>query len=198
MVTSMSTNTNGNTVSVINGATNTVIATISVGRYPYGICYNSANGYIYVSNSGDNTVSVINGATNTVIATISVGSSPGAYVTTRLKVTSTYPIMAPTQYQSSMEPRTLSLQQYLWVVVPGAYVTTRLKVTSTYPIMALAQYQSSMEPQNTVIATISVGSGPKGICYDPANGYIYVSNNGASTVSVINGATSTVIATISG
>jgi len=63
-----------NTVSVINSATNTVIATIPVGKGPARVTYDPSNGYIYVADVGSNTVSVINGTT--VIATIPVGSEP--------------------------------------------------------------------------------------------------------------------------
>jgi len=49
------------TVSVINGATNTVIATIPVGTWPVGVAYDPSNGYIYVTNFDSGTVSVING-----------------------------------------------------------------------------------------------------------------------------------------
>ncbi|MFP3203272.1 MAG: hypothetical protein RXR43_13950, partial [Sulfolobus sp.] len=37
---------------------------------------------------------------------------------------------------------------------------------------------------------------PWGIAYDPSNGYLYVADCGSGTVSVINGTTNTVIATI--
>jgi len=40
------------------------------------------------------------------------------------------------------------------------------------------------------------GMGPAGVAYDPSNGYIYVTNVFSGTVSVINGATNAVIATI--
>jgi len=70
------TNYNSNTVSVINGATNIVVASINVGSNPKGVAFDSAKGYVYVANSGSNNVSVINGATNKVIASISVGSDP--------------------------------------------------------------------------------------------------------------------------
>src|SRR3989339_812029 len=54
----------------------TVVSTISVGSYPYGVGVNSSTNRIYVANHDSNTVSVIDGATNTVISTISVGSKP--------------------------------------------------------------------------------------------------------------------------
>ena len=68
-------------VSVINPATNTVIATIPVGPQPGGVAVNPTGpnaGDIDVANIGSDTVSVINPATNTVIATIAVGSQPSS------------------------------------------------------------------------------------------------------------------------
>ena len=64
------------TVTVINGLTNTVDTTVTVGGHPEFLVINPVTNKIYVSNRHDNTVSVINGATQTVIATISVGSHP--------------------------------------------------------------------------------------------------------------------------
>lgn len=64
-----------NTVSVIDGETNTVIDTIDVGRAPYGVAYNYDNHNVYVTNGGGG-VSVIDGETNTVIDTIDVGQGP--------------------------------------------------------------------------------------------------------------------------
>jgi YVTN family beta-propeller protein len=70
-----------NNVSVINGATNTVIASINVGfSGPFGVAFDSNNGYVYVTNVNSNNVSVINGATNTVIASINVGLNPRGVV----------------------------------------------------------------------------------------------------------------------
>ena len=70
------TNSGDSTVSVIDTATNTVIATIAVGTTPRGLTFDSANNMVYVTNSGDNTVSAIDTATNTVIGTIAVGVDP--------------------------------------------------------------------------------------------------------------------------
>jgi DNA-binding beta-propeller fold protein YncE len=46
-------------VSVINPATNTVVATIPVGTNPIGVAFNEDNGFVYVANFFGNTVSVI-------------------------------------------------------------------------------------------------------------------------------------------
>jgi YVTN family beta-propeller protein len=62
---------------VIDGATNLVTATISVGRLPYGIAVNSSTNTIYVANFDDNTISVIDGVTNFVKTTVDVGTGSG-------------------------------------------------------------------------------------------------------------------------
>src|ERR1041384_3084830 len=62
-----------NTVSVIDTATNAVIATMPVGSFPSAVAVTRNGSFAYVTNSGDSTVSVIDTATNTVATTIPVG-----------------------------------------------------------------------------------------------------------------------------
>jgi YVTN family beta-propeller protein len=49
---------------------------------------------------------------------------------------------------------------------------------------------------NTVVATITVGSGPWGVAYDSAKHEIFVPNNGPGTLSVIDDTTNTISTTI--
>src|SRR5215467_10662274 len=49
---------------------------------------------------------------------------------------------------------------------------------------------------DSVIKTITVGTGPYGDLFDPANGYIYVANV-ANNVSLIDGSTNTLVGSIS-
>ncbi len=67
-------NFRSNNVSVIDTNTNTVSATISVGRGPRGVLGTGTT--LYVENFDDGTISVINTNTNTVTKTVDVGSSP--------------------------------------------------------------------------------------------------------------------------
>ena len=62
----------GSTVSVIDGATNSVVATATVGPGPVAVGINTVTDRIYVASS-NGTVSVIDGATNSVVATVTVG-----------------------------------------------------------------------------------------------------------------------------
>ena len=70
------TNEAGNSVSVIDIPTDTVIATIPVGTGPVGVAVSPDGTKVYVPNNGNNNVSVISTATNTVIASVPVGDFP--------------------------------------------------------------------------------------------------------------------------
>src|SRR4030095_8038725 len=65
-----------NTVSVIDTATNTVVATVPVGTQPYDVAVNPPGTFAYMTNHTGDTVSVIDTATNTVVATVPVGVLP--------------------------------------------------------------------------------------------------------------------------
>jgi YVTN family beta-propeller protein len=70
------------TVSVIDTATNTVVATVTVGTGPFGVAVTPDGKHAYVTNGGG-TVSVIDTASNTVVGTpIPVGSFPDGVAVT--------------------------------------------------------------------------------------------------------------------
>src|SRR5258706_16261865 len=70
------TNQSSSTVSVIDTATDTVIAAIPVGLTPFGVAVSPDGSKVYITNQSSNTVSVIDTAANMVSATIPVGLSP--------------------------------------------------------------------------------------------------------------------------
>ena len=69
-------------VKVINGATNSVEATVAVGdyagHYDCDLEYNPLNDKVYSANAGSDNVSVIDCSADTVVATIAVGGWPDA------------------------------------------------------------------------------------------------------------------------
>src|SRR5437588_67336 len=65
------TNASSNNVSVIDTASNTVVATVGVGCCPRGVAFTPDGTRAYVANN-DGTVSVIATAINTVVATVVV------------------------------------------------------------------------------------------------------------------------------
>lgn len=70
-------NATDNTVSVIDTATASVIATVPVGLGPRSVAVTPNGRFAYVVNQLGNTVSVISAVTNTVVATVPVAVFPG-------------------------------------------------------------------------------------------------------------------------
>jgi YVTN family beta-propeller protein len=69
-------NSEGNSVSVIDGSTNAVTATVGGMSAPYFLGVNSTTNQVFVANSNGNNVTVIDGATNTIVTTVPVGRDP--------------------------------------------------------------------------------------------------------------------------
>ena len=178
-------NLGSNNVSVIDGATNTVTATIVVGSSPYSVSVNPTTNKIYVANPGSNNVSVIDGATNTVTATITVGSNPSGVVvnpaTNKVYVTNAgsnnvYVVDGATNMVTTTV--VVGAAPYGVDVIPA---TNKVYVTN-----AGSNNVSVIDgATNTVTATIAVGNSPYSAGANPATSKIYVSNYYSNSVSVI-------------
>jgi gliding motility-associated-like protein len=181
-------NFNANSVSVVNTATNTIIATIQVGSNPVGVSVSPDGKRVYVTNEQSNTVSVIDATNNTVITTIPVGKFP-------------YGIAVSPDGQKVYVANDISYT----VSVISAVTNT---VTATIPLSTAAcgvsispdgsriYVSNSIEPpgavsvidaaSDMVITVIAVGAAPVGIISSPGGSKLYTANGGDNTVSVIN------------
>ena len=73
-------NFGANSISVINTATNAVVATVPAGNGPLNVAVSPDGTRVYATNLGSNSVSVINTTNNSVVATVPVGSGPDGVV----------------------------------------------------------------------------------------------------------------------
>ena len=73
------TDVSGSNVYVISDKTNSVVATVQVGRNPNPIIYDSGMNEVFVVNTGSGNISVISDKTNTVNATINLAAGAIAY-----------------------------------------------------------------------------------------------------------------------
>src|SRR5438067_5860030 len=72
------TNQLDNTLSVIDGSTYQLVATVPVGAFPAGVVVSPDGKHAYIAQGGDNAVSVFDTSTNTItkIVSLSPGSRP--------------------------------------------------------------------------------------------------------------------------
>ena len=199
------------TVTVINGLTNTVDATITVGVRCRFLLINPVTNKIYVTNRHDNTVSVINGATNTVTTTIAVGSHP-TYGDINIVTNRIYVVNNGNGQGTTMSVIDGNTDTVVATVTVGNYpqgaavnpVTNKIYVSN----YCGNQFGCNATPApgtvsvvdgatNTVTDTVTVGVAPQVIFVNQATNKVWVLNLCGSTLSCdITGDNSQVIGSV--
>lgn len=196
------TNNATGTVSVINVATDLLVGVIQVGQGPAQIAIDPDNGYLYVTNNASSTVSVIDGASNKVIKTISTaGQRPDGiaydpdnkclYVAEHGK--SVYESGGAGADITVINATTNTLIRGITGINSPTGVAYDSDNGYIYVTTAGVSVQVIDPSNNTMLTQVSVGIRPRGIVFDPTNGYLYVANFASGTISVIDGATNTVV-----
>lgn len=190
-------------VSVIDAATNTIVASIPVGLGcvcvdPDIVAIAPDGSRAYVTNELANSMSVIDTASNSVVATVAVGTGPAAvavspdgthvYVVNGSGTTSVSVIDAQTNTIIATIPLGVAQARGVAVRPDGA----RLYVT-TYGSNSIKVIDTG---SHSVVNTIAVGSLPIGIDITPDGTRAYVANFLANTVSVVDTGTEAVVATV--
>jgi len=186
------TNASGDSVSVINVATNTIAATIPVGDEPRGLAITPDGSHVYVANRRSNTVSVINTATNTVAATIQVGTEP---VGVAVNPAGTRAYVTNLNNVSVIDTATNTVLVSI-AGVSGRGVAVNPAGTRVYVANGGNTLKVIDATSNILIGTIVVGNDPYGVVVNPAGTRVYVTSPTNRTISMIDTATNTVIATL--
>ncbi len=180
----------GNTVTVIDTASNSVVATITVGNNPREVVVSPDGGTAYVANAGDGTVSVIDTTTNTVTTTISVGVVPDGLAVSpdgdTLYVTQNDGTVSVIDTTDNNSVTTIAVGQNshnLAVSPDGGTVYVTNTDDDTVSVIDLG---------TNSVTTIAVGDDPLGIAVTPDGARVYVTNANDDTVSVIDTATNSV------
>lgn len=191
------TNRYSNSVSVINTATNAVVATVpAIGNVQF-IAMAPSGSFAYAVNGAPyNSVSVINTATNTVVATVPVGGqaagdavTPNSSFVYVANWASNNVSVISTATNTVVATVPVGSGPYSVAVNPnGGFVYVTNQNDSTVSVISIAT--------NTVVATVPVGANPLNVVVAPNGNFVYVANRSANTVSVISTATNTVVATV--
>jgi YVTN family beta-propeller protein len=186
-------NAGDNTVSVIDGSTNAVTATVAIGGNPVAIAVNTMTNQIYVGNSNSSNVTVIDGATNTT-ATVATGTAPSGVgvnpVTNKIYVTN-YSSNNVTVIDGATNKSTtvgVAVQSPNPVAVNPGSNTIYVIDSPVFGFSGLTEINGATHASNTIVL------GVKGTALDvnPFTNTIYVSSNGSNNVSVIDGATNAI------
>ncbi|TVL91300.1 IPT/TIG domain-containing protein [Streptomyces sp. SAJ15] len=180
------TNSGGDTVSVIDTATNTVTGTVTVGAAPWGVAIHPDGTRAYVTNSTAGTVSVINTTTNTVIATITVGGTR-AYVTNSTAGTVS---LINTTTNTVIATITVGTSPHGVAVTPDG--------TRAYVANSGTTTVSVIDTTTNTATRINTATSPAFLAASPDGSLVYATMTAAGTVTVINPSTDTITRTIPG
>ncbi len=187
-------------VSVIDTATNAVATTVNVGDLPYVVSVTPDGNKVYVANKNSNSVSIIDPATNTVTDTINVGNYPLGIAIAKVPDR----IVPIANFSSNVTKGYVPLDVQFTDISKNAATwkwdfgdgNTSTDQNPTHTYSAAGNYivnltVSDGNDTDSQVATITVSKKPVARAI-----YIYVANSGSNTVSVIDVATDTIIATI--
>jgi len=207
------TNFHDGTVSVVDGTNNTLMRNIKLPRYhgPVGIAVNPTTNRIYTTNPSADTpglenVGVIDGATNKLLTFVyfpcPCGNGGPVHVAVNPVTNRVFTANGPWELfdGSSLSVIDASTNTFLRNIRAGSWegpvgvavnpVTDLVYTTGNDNVLVIdgSSYLT--------LATLSVGTAPSSLAVNPATNRIYVGNRMSDDVSVIDGATNTVVATI--
>ena len=189
-------------VSVLDGNTNAVIATIPInasnGIGLEGIAVNPVTNRIYVSDATNFQVDVIDGVKNTIIANISFGQQQPLglavdFGTNEIIAAINGDQMAIMSGATNTILRRITVGNYNANAAVNsftslAYITNEDFAPSTVGVINL---------KNSAVSNISTGTNPFGVAVDIFSNLVLVTNQGDGTVAIVNGKTNKKIATVS-
>lgn len=179
-----------NTVSIINGATNAVIATLPVPDNPGKLVWNSTTNRIYVACGDGRRVAVIDGWTDAVVSTIVIPGSPtqAVYSTISNKLYLGLDDGRVTVVDGTADTviRTVRVQTDGYLLLLWHPLTNRVLCSTDYDTIAALDCATDQ-----VVSKIPTGFGGGGFiwnwCYNPVNELAYVGGWGGVLVLTAEG-----------
>ena len=182
-----SANSFGGTVSVIDCATDTVIATVPVGEGPEDVCYAGSNNSVYCgygSLAQNDTVAVIDGNSSAIVAKIVVGSLPFALC---------YVARENAVYCANMCDSTVTVidcsTNQVTATIPVGMGSSALCLDPAHNKVYCGNYDADDVSvidcaTNQVVQRLPAGDAPGAFALNPTWNRVYVANDRDSTVTV--------------
>jgi YVTN family beta-propeller protein len=178
---------NSSSVTVIDGKSHAVVATIKTGSGPEAVAVNPVTNRVYTVNSGESSVSVIDGATNTVIATVRTGSNCNNIgvnpSTNKIYVTNNFGHSVTVIDGESNSAATVRVGQGPRGIAVNP--TSNKIYTANYG----SKDSTEIDGATNAATSIPTGRHPWAIAADSRANKIYVVNEDSASVSIIDGAT---------
>jgi YVTN family beta-propeller protein len=184
-------NSGDGSVSVLDGTSDAVVATIPVGSHPYSIATDSATGKVYVTHTYGDQLTILDGATNAAVD-LKTGSSDLIAINSR---TGTIYLLhyggAVTTIDGTSQKMTST------PVGKHAWALTLDDVTGTVYVARIEDADlAAVNGHSSGASILPAGAIPCAIAVNSKANILYVANYGDSTVTVINSTTGRGIATI--
>ena len=179
------------TVTVLDGNSDAVVATVSVGSHPYSVAASPSSGKVYVTHTFGDQLSVIDGLTNAV-ADVKTGSSDLVAINPR----------KGTVYLLGYggAGKVLDEASSKFVEIPVGRHGWGLTLNDATGALYIARIESAdlaaIEPGSSSSVIISVGEIPCAIAVNAAGDRLYVANYGDDTVTVIDASAQRKIAVV--
>ena len=183
------------TVSVVDTATNAVVATVPVAPGPWGVAVHPAGTRCYVASPPSDTVSVLDTATNRVIATVPVPFP----VTVAVHPAGTFVYVSneggTVHVLDTVTNREVAAIETPWGMDGSPGLAVHPAGTFLYVANTLANSVSVVDTAtNTIVATVPLAGRLWGVAVHPAGTFVYVTSLGG--VSVIETAGHAVLTTV--
>ncbi len=187
-------NSGSHTVSVIDATTNAVVATIPVGTFPRGMAVAPSGDKVYVATFQGNNLTTIDVATNTVSGTVALPNNPDDVVITP---DGSYAYVSTLFGNiSAVNLSTNAVTNIAVSAFPGGVAVT--PDGSTLYAGTAATVTVISTASNSVVETIAGFTNATELAITPDGAFAYVLDAGANSIRVIDLASNTITATLTG
>jgi YVTN family beta-propeller protein len=184
-------NAGDGTLTILDGFSDAVVATVPIGSHPYSVAVNSATGKVYVTHTFGDQLSILDGTTNTP-SDLKTGSSDLIAINSR---TGTIYLLG---YGGAVKVLDGASQQFNERPVGRhAWALTLSEVTGTVYVTRIENADLAViNPDSANLSTLPAGEIPCAIAVNFQANQLYVTNYGDNSVSVIDASSGRKTATV--